>query len=108
MDSHSPDSSGRRTLVACTSCHERKLKCDDIVPCRSCTRTSTQCSRVGQGQEISVTVSQAVGSENTNRHPPGDNEMSGSGAMLIHQIDAMNEISPGRPTGDIGESWFLD
>ncbi|THV44587.1 hypothetical protein BGAL_0612g00040 [Botrytis galanthina] len=46
LDHHAQNSSTKRTMVACTSCHERKLKCDDTSPCRSCIRTSTECSRL--------------------------------------------------------------
>jgi hypothetical protein len=34
--------------------------------------------------------------------------MSGSDAVLIHQMDAMNEISPVQPNGGLQQSWFQD
>ncbi|ESZ96142.1 hypothetical protein SBOR_3472 [Sclerotinia borealis F-4128] len=46
LDHHTQSFNTKRTTVACTSCHERKLKCDDTSPCRSCLRTSTECSRL--------------------------------------------------------------
>lgn len=49
LDHHNQNSNNKRTMVACTSCHERKLKCDDTSPCRSCIRTSTECSRLTEG-----------------------------------------------------------
>jgi hypothetical protein len=55
-----------------------------------------------------VTMRQDIDSESANGYPQGDNEMSGSDAMLIHQIDAVNEISPVRPNGNLQQSWFQD
>jgi hypothetical protein len=51
---------------------------------------------------------QDIDSESANGYPQGDNEMSGSDAILIHQIDAMNEISPARPNSDLQQSWSQD
>lgn len=56
VDQHSQESGPTRTLVACSSCHERKLKCDDNVICQSCVRNSTVCNRVGRGQESVATL----------------------------------------------------
>ncbi|KAB8300494.1 hypothetical protein EYC80_000659 [Monilinia laxa] len=49
LDHHNQNFNNKRTMVACTLCHERKLKCDDTSPCRSCIRTSTECSRLTEG-----------------------------------------------------------
>ncbi|CAD6440181.1 5d4570cb-dbd0-461d-acbb-031dbfa80488 [Sclerotinia trifoliorum] len=62
LDHHTQNSNTKRTMVACTSCHERKLKCDDTSPCRSCIRTATECSRLTD----SWTTRRKVGSANAN------------------------------------------
>lgn len=51
VEQHSDNFNLTRALVACQSCHERKLKCDDGMPCRSCLRVGAECSRNNTGRE---------------------------------------------------------
>ncbi|PQE23456.1 Transcription factor protein [Rutstroemia sp. NJR-2017a BBW] len=71
LDHHSQSSGTKRTLVACTSCHERKLKCDEISPCRSCVRSSIRCSRTAANwagrTSRSANVAVVSGATNANR-----------------------------------------
>ena len=77
VEHHVQDSGSARTLVACDSCHERKLKCDYNVPCRSCTRNSLQCSHSNPRRRDRVSVGidtdnvNDVGYENTQVLPNG-------------------------------------
>ncbi|KAF5879083.1 putative transcription factor c2h2 cys6 protein [Botrytis fragariae] len=79
LDHHAQNSSAKRTMVACTSCHERKLKCDDASPCRSCTHTSTECSRSidggtnrtevnGVGVNEAIVGNSVVNAHSSNQH----------------------------------------
>lgn len=69
VDHHSQYSTPRRTLVACTSCHERKLRCDNNTPCVSCSRSSILCSRSrsdepGEGTNQNISVEINTGCDN--------------------------------------------
>ncbi|KAM3069619.1 hypothetical protein ACMFMG_005720 [Clarireedia jacksonii] len=65
LDHHSQSCGNKRTLVACTSYHERKLKCDDTSPCRSCIHSSIPCSRTATNW-----AGRMVGSEATAQTRP--------------------------------------
>lgn len=45
LEQHTHDFDPTRALVACISCHQRKLKCDNGTPCRSCVRDAVECIR---------------------------------------------------------------
>lgn len=53
VEQHSDGFNPTRALVACLSCHERKLKCDNGTPCRSCVRIGVECSRHSTTRESS-------------------------------------------------------
>jgi len=76
VEGHSSESHSARILVACTPCHERKLKCDDNVPCRSCTRTSTACSRLNSHTETDAVESMILDNTNENAISYGINNVS--------------------------------
>ncbi|KAK6593568.1 hypothetical protein H4I95_11357 [Botrytis cinerea] len=120
LDHHAQNSSTKRTMVACTSCHERKLKCDDTSPCRSCIRTSTECSRLidggtnrmeadGVGVNETIIGNSVVNAHNSNQdsdlsHPWFQSE--NSSLSLPPYSDETLELffqSEGIPSGDF--SW---
>lgn len=103
VEHHSQESNSSRTLAACVLCHERKLKCDDSVPCGSCARNSTECSRLGLGRESSMSM--RLDMDNGNR----DDTMNGSDQVLTHDItetNQMNEMGTTLPKNDRQQSWF--
>ena len=84
VEHHSSDPSLSRTPVACASCHKRKLKCDDNVPCRSCTRNSLECSRVGSGGESSLDMRQ----DTQNGSEDEIDMLNGNGQVLTNDRNA--------------------
>ncbi|KAK4115102.1 hypothetical protein N656DRAFT_481906 [Canariomyces notabilis] len=50
IEFHPQQSSPRRRLVDCVSCHERKARCDRNSPCQSCTQNGVPCLRPGSSQ----------------------------------------------------------
>ncbi|KAK4175077.1 fungal-specific transcription factor domain-containing protein [Triangularia setosa] len=44
-------------VVACSECHDRKLKCDNGTPCRQCTRHGLECVRKGLISELKLNTS---------------------------------------------------
>ena len=88
---HSQDSTNL-TLIACSSCHERKLKCDDSIPCRPCASSSIECRRIELGGESRVSI----------RLDINDGNGSGNG----DEIDRMheNDRSPPDETRESSEA----
>ncbi len=98
VEHHSQDSSSIPTLVACASCNERKLKCDDSIPCRSCTRNSIECSKVDLGRQDRTSVGLLNDTENVD-----GNDIMVENNQMSTDTDEINTLLPG---GDSEQSWF--
>ncbi|KAL2122408.1 hypothetical protein VTJ04DRAFT_2863 [Mycothermus thermophilus] len=60
IEFHPQSTTRGHKLAACVSCRERKLKCDEETPCRSCARSCTECVRLGQTTPACDTNQQTV------------------------------------------------
>lgn len=88
-------------MVACTSCHFRKLKCDDTSPCRSCIRTSTECSRLTDGPNTRTKVVSANAKETINwTDVTNDNDPNRNSSLSQPWFHSGNPISPLPPYSD--------
>ena len=100
VEHHTQDSSSDRTLVACVSCHERKLKCDEDIPCASCTRSSIECSRAVQGQEGPTNPRPNVGDGTRS------DSMSRGDQILTNEMPGISEMSGVLPGSGRQQPWF--
>lgn len=107
MEHHS-DSNSNRTLVACALCHERKLKCDDNIPCRSCIRNATECSRGGPTRENSVDMRLDNDDGNESDMLNENNQMLANEISKINEVSEINEMSTVLPSYDGQRLWFQD
>ena len=103
MEHHSQESHWSRTLGACATCHERKLKCDDRIPCGSCARNSTDCSRIAPSQE---SVTPDLRTSTSNERGDGYDVSNGDHPMLMNDISKTNETSTKLPRNDRLQSCF--
>lgn len=103
MEHHPQNFTSIRTLNACTSCRERKLRCDNSVPCQSCTRNSTECNRVIRGQgnvtRRAVDTDYGVGSSI-------ENERGLMGANRNSRVEEMAEMVTLLPEDAHEQPWF--
>ena len=120
VEHHSRDTQPTRTLVACVYCHERKLKCDDGSPCRSCARNSIFCSRVrpGRGSQTSTSLDTSdadadieaeaeadINEINNENEAPNGDHINGA-AMGANDRMLVSETREIIPTNPHPSSWF--
>ena len=101
MENHSQSYSSPRTLVACAPCRDRKLKCDERIPCRSCTRNATDCGRSGLGWESSSADDGRAGGSGVSGAVT-----SAAYQMLTRDAAEIDSISAVLSGDDCLESWF--
>ncbi|KAM7210846.1 zinc finger protein zas1 [Rhypophila decipiens] len=109
IEFHPQNSGTGRRLVACTTCHERRLKCDEKTPCQSCARNNLDCVRSGptSSWEVSPSNSTAVpdgppGSEHAEDDGLADVDVSR--AHVNHNGDAGNHETDPSMLVDIRDS----
>ncbi|KAK4032262.1 fungal-specific transcription factor domain-containing protein [Parachaetomium inaequale] len=114
IEFHPQHSSRTSTLVACVSCRERKLKCDDNTPCQTCRRNGIDCIKGGPspdtGSGDATTNTAADGHAHldlamTNANLVGQNAPAES-PLLPDISDIDGENSPW-PAGSHGHQWWL-
>ncbi|KAK0744485.1 fungal-specific transcription factor domain-containing protein [Apiosordaria backusii] len=76
-------------IVACSECHDKKLKCDNGTPCRQCHRHGLECVRKGRPSEpeLNTTPDQALSVPVENGTLATDNSTYGNGNTPQHWLD---------------------
>ena len=97
VENHTQNSNPRRILVACISCHGRKLKCDDNTPCESCTRNATECTRLGLDRD-----STRPDMYNGNRNET----IAGDDRTLTNEIHERHKMNTVLDSNDRPQPWF--
>ncbi|KAL8921868.1 MAG: hypothetical protein Q9172_003801 [Xanthocarpia lactea] len=96
VEQHADEFDPTRTLVACLSCHQRKLKCDDGTPCRSCLRDMIECSRAN------------VEHESTGAGEPDFDHGRETSALMETDFAEMSEMESAMPSHHRQQSWLRD
>ncbi|KAL9581047.1 MAG: hypothetical protein Q9212_004136, partial [Teloschistes hypoglaucus] len=103
VEQHSDGFNTTRALVACLSCHERKLKCDNGTPCRSCVRIGVECSRHSTTRESSDNAVPPV-----EHAAEKDVPMENAQAMILSFPDMHQSINQSPTVQDHPQTWLQD